>query len=76
MKQIGFSYGALAPSLKEQAEKIGYGIPEDKIENFEKLRESILRLTFGGILTDSQINMAYQKLHKKVIKSLIPLAGD
>ena len=76
VREIGIGYGALMPSIKEQAEKQGYILDEKKAENFEKLRESISWLTFGGILTDSQINMAYQKLHKKVIKSLRPLVGD
>ena len=71
-KTVGFSYGALMPTLEEQASEQGFTLG-NKADNFEKLRESISWLTFHNILTDSQINMAYKKLQKQVVKSLKPL---
>jgi len=68
-KTVGFSYGVLMPTLEEQANEQGFTLG-DKAETFEKLRESISWLTFHNILTDSQINMAYKKLQKQVVKSL------
>ena len=70
--QIEFRYGALCDALEKQANDQGFTLDKDA-EKLEKQREAILTLTFGSILTDSQINKAYQKLHKQTVKSLKPL---
>jgi len=71
-QQIGFGYGALCDSLEKQANEQGYTLGA-KAEHFEKIKEAILKLTFAKVLTDSQIDMAYQKLHKQVVKALKPM---
>ena len=73
--QVGFGYGALCDGLEKQANEQGYTLGEEA-EKFEKRREAILTLTFGKILTDSQIDKAYQKLQKQVVKSLKPLEEE
>lgn len=75
MNEVGFHYGALGPSLEEQANKQGFTL-KDKAEKLEKLRECITRLMFAGILTDSEVTKAYNKLQKKVVKSLKPLESE
>lgn len=74
MTQVGFSYGAVADPLEQQANEQGYTLGE-KAEHFEKCKEAIVRLMFADILTDSQRDKAYQKLNKQVAKVLKPLEG-
>lgn len=68
-KTVGFGYGALCKPLEEQANEQGYTLG-NKAERFENIREAIHTLTFGDILTDSQIDKSFQKLNKQVIKNL------
>jgi hypothetical protein len=70
MNEVKFSYGALAPKLEEQANEQGYTLG-DKSKSFEKSKESILWLTFRNILTESQKNNAFARLHKQVMKQLV-----
>jgi len=68
-KTIGFGYGALYPSLEEQAKEKGYTLL--KSDKLERSRQSITWLMFQGILTNSQVDMAYKKLQKQVIDNLM-----
>ena len=70
---IGFRYGALGSTLAEQANSQGYVL--DNAETFEKSRKAITWLGFQDILTNSQIDKAYQRLHKNVVENL-RLKGD
>jgi hypothetical protein len=69
--QVGFHYGALSEPLEKQANEQGYTIGK-KAEAFERCKDAIITLMFSDILTDSQIDKAYQKLNKKVTKALKP----
>lgn len=72
MNKIELRYGVMFDKLEKQANEQGYTL-EDKADAFQKRRDAIATLMFGDILTDSQIDKAYQKLHKQVLKSLKPL---
>ena len=74
-KTIEFRYGLLYPSIEAQANEQGYTLG-NKADVFEKSKKAIYHLEFGDILTDSQVTKAFQRLHKHVIKGLIPLAGE
>ena len=74
MIEVGFRYGPLAPTLEEQANTQGFTLKENA-ELYEKLRESITRLMFANILTDSQVNKAFQKLQNQLVRKLKPLGG-
>jgi len=76
-REIGFGYGALAPKLAEQAKEQGFMFKkDDESEMFERSRESITWLMFRDIITDSQVNKAFQKLHKQVIRALKPIESE
>lgn len=63
--EIGF--GALQPPIAKQIKKQGFNFKKDKIDHFEKLRESISYLIFNGIITDSVRKKADEKLFKKIL---------
>ena len=74
--EVGFSYGFLSPTLKEQAEKQGFTFNEKDAELLEKLRESLNWVRMHSLLTESQSDAAYKKLQKKVVKKLKPLPKE
>jgi hypothetical protein len=68
MKGIDFSYGTWCDSLEKQANEQGYTL--ECADLYESLRKSIGLLLFQRIVTDKQADMMFEKLHKKVVKSL------
>ena len=72
MNEVEFHYGCLADPLEKQANDQGYTLGK-KAKELQEAEEAIITLMFANILTDSQKSKAYQKLHKKVDKSLKPL---
>jgi hypothetical protein len=73
--QVEFRYGAISDNLEKQANEQGYSLGE-KAEELERCKKAIITLMFGEILTDSQKDKAYQKLHKRVLKALKPLKSE
>ena len=71
-QQIGFGYGALCDPLEKQANEQGYTLGTNA-EHFEKIKEALIRVMFANVLTDSQLDMAFKKLNKQVIKNLKPM---
>lgn len=71
-KEVGFSYGALYDDLETQAKEQGYTLG-DKAEKLEKLRFSVNMVYVQGLVTNSQADSIYKKLHKKVVSALKPL---
>jgi len=71
-KEVGFSYGIMSDLLEEQANKQGYTFGKS-IEKFEKLKFSLNMVVMHDIITDSQSQKCFQKLHKKVMESIKPL---
>ena len=70
MKEVGFSYGCLGKSLKEQAEEQGFELKD--CEKFEKIRKAINMCGFH-VATDSQVTAMLKKLHKQVVGNLVPI---
>lgn len=68
MKNIGISYGVLAPEITDQLDGQGLKYDIKKMNTFEKQRDAINTLSFGFILSDSAIDKAFIKLNKNVIK--------
>lgn len=64
MDEIRFEYGAFGEKLENQANKQGYTLGEDA-ELLDKLMYSLNMVRIHGLITDSQADKAYQKLHKK-----------
>lgn len=72
---IGLTYGAFFPKLEEQANKQGYTLG-DKADHFQHLRECVISLGMAGILTNYQADKCLQRLHKKVVNELQPIASE
>lgn len=70
--QVGFSYGLLAPSLEEQAQKQGFSLG-DKAKSFDEYLDCLNRLYFGDLLSDGELKKLLSKLNKKVVKNLKPI---
>lgn len=70
-KQIEIRYGLLFPSIEEQIREQGFTLGEDS-EKCENIRKSIYVLMFNNIATDSQLDMMFKKLHKRVIGNIKP----
>lgn len=70
--EVGFGYGALCDDLETQANKQGYTLG-DEVEMLEKLRLSVNMVRIHRLVTDSQADGIYKKMHRKVLKSLKPL---
>ena len=66
---LGFYYGALADPIEMQANAQGYTLGEH-VSKLEKLREAVVRLQVGGLLTETDAKRIKQKLHKRVMKNL------
>lgn len=75
MNEIGFEYGAFGDSLEKQANKQGYTLGKDA-ELLDNLMFSLNMVRIHSIITDSQADKAYQKLHKKVLSKLKPLEKE
>lgn len=69
---VKMGYGALAPSLEEQANEQGFTLG-DKAKFLEDLRKAKTMLMFH-VLTESQTKSITQKLHKLVMRELKPKA--
>lgn len=68
---VNFGYGALAPSLEEQANAQGFTLG-DKAKHLEELRIARTRLMFH-VLTESQTKAITAKIHKLVVNALVRL---
>ena len=67
--EIGFRYGLLCDDLEKQATEQGFTLGE-KAELMEKFRNAINLLGIHSILTETEVNKAFKRLQKEVIKSL------
>lgn len=70
--EIGFGYGILCDELEKQANEQGFTLGEES-KKFEEFRRAINLLGINGILTDSEVNRAFARLQKKIVKALIRL---
>ena len=67
--EIGFRYGLLCDDLEKQANEQGFTLGE-KAELMEKFRNAINLLGIHSVLSETETNKAFQRLQKKVVKSL------
>ena len=67
--EIGFKYGVLCDNLEKQANEQGFALGE-KAELMEKFRNAINLLGIHSILSETETDKAFQRLQKKVVKSL------
>lgn len=70
--EVTFSYSVSSNDIEKQANKQGFTLG-GKAKLFEELRHSINLLGFQGILTNSEVDKAFKRLHKQVINNLNPI---
>ena len=75
MKEIGFYHGALADSYEKQANEQGYTLGHNA-KLFDRIGHSYNMLRMHGLLTDSQAESVCQKIQKKLVVNLKPLAKE
>lgn len=63
---FGIGFGIINPTISIQLRKQGLKFNKDKADNFEKMRDCINHLRFGGMLTDSQASTMINKLFNKI----------
>jgi len=68
MKTLDISFGAMVPSLKEQ---IG-GLLDDEymLAHFQLDADALVRVHMRGLIPDSQIDAARNRLFKKIQKAV------
>jgi hypothetical protein len=67
---VEFHFGALCKSLKEQLKEQGYELPHEDYARFQMIADSITTLKLHGILPDSIVYKAHQKLLKQIVESI------
>ena len=67
---INVTLGAMAPSLKSQLKFFDF-VPAEEIKFLQKLSDSISLLAFHDLISDSQRIKSYEKLIKKIHKTIV-----
>jgi hypothetical protein len=70
-ENVSFGYGAFNDELEKQANEQGYTFGTEA-ETLDKIRKAINMCGFH-VATESQVKAMFDKLHKRVMKSLKPL---
>lgn len=72
MSQIGLHYGITHDHLLDQIHKQGFKVksPADARKH-ERYRLEIHSLAFAGVITYSESEKAFKRLHKMVIKNVL-----
>lgn len=60
-----FVIGALTPSIREQAKQQGLAATGMRIEEVDEVSNQLTRYYIWGLLTESEINRARQRLLKR-----------
>lgn len=69
---LKFNFGAMAPTLEEQANRKGYTLGEEA-EKMEKLRRARAMLYLHGIISESVSSDIIAKIGRKAEEVLKPL---
>lgn len=72
-KEVEIYYGLMFGPIEEQLNEQGFTLGFNKAESCEKVRKAIYCLIFNCIVTDSQADLMFAKLNKKVIKNIKPI---
>lgn len=69
-ESFGIRFGILAPSIDKQIRQQKLKFKGDDVANFERMRNAINDLNFGGLLVDSQTKMLFRKLYNKILRHI------
>lgn len=67
---LTIEFGALCEPIKNQVEKQGYTISEKDSEMLQEIADSIIKLKLHGIIPDSIVRQAQEKLMKNIVRSI------
>lgn len=65
--QIGIHFGALAEEFALQLKKQGFKYDTAETDKFQDWESCILKLSFSGLLNDSQKSKLYARLYRKIV---------
>lgn len=65
-KEFGIAFGLLSPTIGEQIKKQGLNCTAKKAKHFEELRQCIIKLYFGELISDSDESKLRMKLFSKI----------
>lgn len=65
---FGIRFGLLNAKISKQIKDQGLKYNINECSRFERLREAIHALSFGGLLADSQIDNLWKKLYNKILR--------
>lgn len=65
---FGIRFGILNPSIAKQIKAHGLKYDALEVDNFQRMRDAIHTLSFGGLLVDSQIDKLTVKLYNKILR--------
>ena len=65
---LGLHFGALVPNIGQQLFDVGIVPNGASLKHWQKDADAIVRLNIRGLLTDSAVHVARQKLMKQIIK--------
>ena len=65
-QKFGISFGCLADPIEKQLIDAGYKFSPASVNEFERIKDAIHTLQFGGIITDSIVDKAFKKLFTKI----------
>jgi len=75
MTNIGIHFGALCDPIKKQLKNQGYALSEKEDARFQAIADAIIMLKLHGILPDSIVYKAEQKLMKMICSAEL-LTGE
>jgi len=65
---FGIRFGLLSPKIAKQIKEQGLKYNGDDVEEFERMRDAIFTLGFGGLIIDSQEKKLWIKLYNKILR--------
>jgi hypothetical protein len=72
---LKITLGFAAPSLKSQLKVFDF-VPDEEIKFLQKLSESIGLLAFHNVISESQKIRCFEKLIKRINKTILKYAKD
>lgn len=69
-KKLHLNFGLLGGTLKDQLEKQNLSLDKTELDKYEIYRKGIHTLTFNEIISHSASNKAFERLFRKILKSL------
>lgn len=73
MTTFTLSLGALAPSIADQLEQIGYRVTPYQAKHVQKDVDALNRLKVRGVLSDGEAKRACTRLMKMIAKWMEPI---